>query len=1285
MAALGELVISLRGEIAKFEAAMTRAESITKNVTGGINQHVGTVHRTLGALGVGLTFAGLVAFTKSVIDSGDALDELSQKTGVTVEALAGLKYAFEKDGVQVEAMATGMKKLSQNMVAAGDATSKQGRIFAAMGVDISKGIQPALEQIADRFRSLPDGPTKAALAVELFGKAGMDMIPTLNQGSAELKRMREEAEKLGLVMSGETAKSMADFNDNMKAVKGSAQGLVVTVFNDLTPSILRVTGAMKEAAKESGVLKAVWVLLGGVAAEAFGLNDTELQKMQQHFNNLQAQLVKLGESIPDDREQKLRKGLIEPATIAEGEFVRLNRQMIATQALIDGMSGKYDDQVSRRARQGQVLSAPAGGTPGTNTGLSNSIASLLGGGNTTQDWFAQQVTSATTALRQAELATKMWADGNDKLTTSQKALVAVINHPEFKKLPADQKLKLANLLNQAAAQEQYNQDLADAAKYTKELAEWNQRLADEVEEVQMRYERMGIERLQSLQQEVDAMTHENSLIGMSSNARELANLKMREEIALRGVISDEVRDGIKLKFEELRALAQQRQTVEQSITVWQEAAESGSRFFSDLLMNGRSAFDNLKASLKSFLGELIALFAKKWILQMGGNFIGGSAGAALLTQAGNVGQDGSMLGSAFNLVSTVGGSAMGYVGSGITAAGGFIGSNFLTGVGSGISAAANSGIFSSFLAGASNLATGATSAALAVGQMVPVIGLAVGALYLLYNAFKDKGENWKGQIGFGGNAVAYGSDSVFGRQGFSNLQGRDEVNVQIQAFMASTAPIDAILARGMTQEQIGSVQNTLATTPTREFAFPANDETAAEQLTLDFLKTKYGAIFDQVDTKFAAFIRGYKGKAEDLLKEIASFAAMVDSIGGMGIKGFSLSALRNMGKEGETTQQTLQRVAQEWANFNQMFTTEAEALEQATSAVNSVFEELGLAVPADAAAFEALVRGIDTSTEAGAKMLARLLEIDEAFMAVANHQTQAAQRAKDAAREAAESWKGFRDLLVRAAGSNGASLQATFIQGDIIRDSNAFRAANVWAQSLDNMQLFNAFLTMQADDWANYSAENRQLITSIVGSTLALQDLTNAAIEFSGTYGLNSETVRRNREREKLEEEARRREEERADARGSLQQWWQSQLTSDLSPLSRGAKTENLKANYERLLALAQGGDAKAIAELGGASEAYLQSVRKQFKSSGAYNEIWREVMEATGAVAGVTDVNTKLANAMPAGKLASQADVEALSNTVASLVDLISKGISVKDSGVEDALRSLAMKVVPSGSFSGV
>jgi hypothetical protein len=202
---------------------------------------------------------------------------------------------------------------------------------------------------------LPDGATKAALAVEIFGKNGMDMIPFLNQGADGIRKLKEEALRLGLVMDEETAKAAERFNDNLKVLQARSQSLGIAMVNEAAPGLERITAAMKEAVQESGILVALFVGLGGSLAELIGLNDRfDMARQVKHATD---EVGKLRDLVRTTQPKSLGDGIFDRSqviayTLQLADAESKLRLLIALQ---DSAAGKFDDQLSRRLRQGKVL------------------------------------------------------------------------------------------------------------------------------------------------------------------------------------------------------------------------------------------------------------------------------------------------------------------------------------------------------------------------------------------------------------------------------------------------------------------------------------------------------------------------------------------------------------------------------------------------------------------------------------------------------------------------------------------------------------------------------------------------------------------------------------------------------------------------------------------------------------------------------------------------------------------------------------------------------------------
>ena len=245
----------------------------------------------LAGLGVSLSVAGFAAMIKNAIDAADQLNKLSQKIGISVEALSMLRFAAQLSDVSLETLQKGIKGLSQNIAEANTGIGDGAQVFDALGISVKnadgsmKSTEAVLLQMADVFANLEDGAVKTALAVKLFGKSGMDMIPFLNQGAAGINQLTAEAERLGLKLTTETARSAEAFNDNLTALKASSSSLGIALARDFLPELTNITNAMREAANEAGTLKALWVGLGGVGNLIF--NGTEIKRARDEIARIQ--------------------------------------------------------------------------------------------------------------------------------------------------------------------------------------------------------------------------------------------------------------------------------------------------------------------------------------------------------------------------------------------------------------------------------------------------------------------------------------------------------------------------------------------------------------------------------------------------------------------------------------------------------------------------------------------------------------------------------------------------------------------------------------------------------------------------------------------------------------------------------------------------------------------------------------------------------------------------------------------------------------------------------------
>jgi len=248
--------------ISAVDQTKTAFDSIKRGL-GGLTDTAKSVNGVLANLGAGVSLAGIGAMIKSSIDSADALDEMAQRTGIAVESLSLLVPAAELSAVSTEKFEAGLKKLATGMLEAATGSEASAQNFAALGVAVQnqdgtlRDSEQVLLDLADRFQAMPDGAEKAALAVDIFGKAGAEMIPFLNQGREGIGALKQEAAELGLQLSADTAAQAGNFNDALDKLKLATQSIGNQIIASLLPALNDMAGGMVESAKQGGTLRAI--------------------------------------------------------------------------------------------------------------------------------------------------------------------------------------------------------------------------------------------------------------------------------------------------------------------------------------------------------------------------------------------------------------------------------------------------------------------------------------------------------------------------------------------------------------------------------------------------------------------------------------------------------------------------------------------------------------------------------------------------------------------------------------------------------------------------------------------------------------------------------------------------------------------------------------------------------------------------------------------------------------------------------------------------------------------
>lgn len=256
MATVGTLTIEMAADVARIRKDMGAIRGHVDSTMTQIVRAAKMATAALGAIGVGLSVAALSGFIRRAIDAADETAKLAQKAGIATKDVAGLQIAFRQAGLEGGALQTSMARLSQGIARGNDALRAMG--IETRNIDGSfRSTRQVLGDIAERFSGYRDGVEKTALAMELFGRTGAELVPLLNGGAAALDEFDAMAERFGLTIDEKTAKSAELFNDTLDTMQTAMGGIAQRVAADLLPTLTALAGEFLRSMTEGDRLKTI--------------------------------------------------------------------------------------------------------------------------------------------------------------------------------------------------------------------------------------------------------------------------------------------------------------------------------------------------------------------------------------------------------------------------------------------------------------------------------------------------------------------------------------------------------------------------------------------------------------------------------------------------------------------------------------------------------------------------------------------------------------------------------------------------------------------------------------------------------------------------------------------------------------------------------------------------------------------------------------------------------------------------------------------------------------------
>lgn len=999
----GDIMIRMAADVASLKSDMKQAESTVSTAFNNMKS---------AAKGLAGLFAvqEIIAMTKAAIDMADKTEELSRKVGMTVEEVSALSLGFTQAGIDAGGMQTALVKLSKNVF-------ENEAAFKALGISVKnadgsyRGSREVFADVADFFKTLPDGVTKTALATELFGKSGADLIPILNGGREGLDKINAEAKKFGAVISTEAASAAAEFNDALDILAKRSEAAKV---NGLAPILPILAEIIKQ-----------FMLIGSATKDA-----TEQISPWQKAFMYAAETVGV-----------LLLNVVYVARAIGGEVITIGKQLMALATLdFNKFTQLGDDWTKKAAAMREEVDAQSESILGvrkrleeygsTSAETSNEVDRLKNSAN------AAALAKAEAALKAKELAAQQ-----------QKAAEAARKHSEeMDKLAESVRMENAGLSADFLRKLQQLTELRDTNRIS--VDEYNKALQSLIEKQPVVKEQMEAERkerellaarqlesiklyeaqeqkinaaLKSAEDMISGIERETAALSMSNTERDISNALLALEKAglekgsyayeeyakkIRDAIVD--RDAVRESIEKTKEIEAE----------WKKASDGITNGLTDALMrgfeSGKGFAENLKDYIKNAFKTLVADFIVRPIMApISGAMTSLFSGNAMASTGGAGGGLSSLLSSGMNLLNgtTMNGIGLNIVNSGLGQSLGLsslqnIGGNMIagpTGLGSFVSSGlgmlgngmAGFGISSALSGGYSAGGKNVVNTIAGIASMIPGIGPIAGVVGALVNrAFGMKAKEMKdaGITGTitGGDATGQRFQDWFQKGGWfrSNKSGTD--------FSALGDDLSAALDLG--------AKGILDQTKAWADALKLPADTLA-QVTFDF-RTKLTGNAEEDKNAIQLIFEGYQNKLTEqfdailgpfqkagetiaeTMQRLVALSEVSDQLNLLGgvfsqVATASIEARENIIGLAGGIEQLMAKAGQFVKDY---YSVEEQAGLQAQSALK-VLKDLGLdgSTITSREDFRKLVESIDVTTTQGQEQLVALLNLAPQFATLADY------------------------------------------------------------------------------------------------------------------------------------------------------------------------------------------------------------------------------------------------------------------------------------------------------------
>ena len=192
---------------------------------------------------------------------GDAVEKMSLRTGIGARSISALRVAAEASGTSIEGVEGGIKFLQRSVVAATANTDTFAASFGKLGFTMEQlnALKPEeqLAKVGYAISQITDPAERTSMAMDIFGRAGADLIPLFRDMGEGIDGWDQKARALGVSFDDLSAQKAAKLNDAIGEMKFRVTGVALELGSALAPHVIAMIDAFQKWADKVGGLNGI--------------------------------------------------------------------------------------------------------------------------------------------------------------------------------------------------------------------------------------------------------------------------------------------------------------------------------------------------------------------------------------------------------------------------------------------------------------------------------------------------------------------------------------------------------------------------------------------------------------------------------------------------------------------------------------------------------------------------------------------------------------------------------------------------------------------------------------------------------------------------------------------------------------------------------------------------------------------------------------------------------------------------------------------------------------------